>query len=246
MMFPTLLTYLPTNPFPATTRLSVAGFTGIPIPSLPATEPWVSWMFVGLAVLLMLTHFIDSYTIPECFNISFKVKERSSIFTKTTLQNPWAQSLFFIFQLGILSLGAQVLMQQENTPFLFTTMLRFVLLVGLFFLFKFLIMKLLSFVFFHKNPNAALWMKTYFQSVGAYCFILFPILILYIFVPEKYIIIPTILLIANTLALIVILLAKLFQLFFEKTLALFYILLYLCTLEIFPVSGLIFLLKISI
>lgn len=244
MIFPTL-TYLPASIFTDVQAHSGSGFSGIPIPSLPATELWVSWMFVGLAVLLLLTHFIDNYTIPECFNISFKVKERSSIFTKTTLQNPWAQSLFFVFQLFILALGAQVLLQQGNTPFQFMTMLRYVLFIGLFFLFKFLILKLLAFVFFHKNPNAALWIKTYFQCIGAYCFILFPILFLYIFVPEKYIIIPVILLIANTLALIAILLVKLFQLFFQKTLALFYLLLYLCTLEIFPVSGLIFLLKIS-
>ena len=244
MIFPTL-TYIPAITFTNVQTHSGSGFSGIPIPSLPSTELWVSWLFVGLAILLLLTHFIDSYTIPECFNISFKVKERSSIFTKTTLQNPWAQSLFFVFQLSILALGAQVFLQQENAPFQFIDTLRCLLFIGLFFLLKFLVLKLLAFVFFNKSSNAALWIKTYFQCIGAYCFILFPVLFLYIFIPEKYTIIPVILLIANTLSVIFILIVKLFQLFFQKTLALFYLLLYLCTLEIFPVLGLISLLKIS-
>lgn len=242
MIFPAL-TYLPTSTF-ADVQTYAGGFPGIPIPSLPATELWVNWMLIGLAFLLLLIHCMDDYTIPGSFNISFKIKRRNSIFTKTTLQNPWAQSLFFVFQLGVLALSVQVLLQQENTPFQIMIMLRYVVFIGLFFLIKVLILKLLSFVFSHRNPNTELWIKTYFQILSAYCLLLFPILIIYIYVPEKFIEIPYILLIVNTLFAIIILLVKLFQLFFHKTLALFYIMLYLCALEIFPVSGLIFVLKI--
>lgn len=244
MIHVTLPTYMVQNTFSGVQPLVHTGLPGIPIPSLPATEPWVNWFLIGLCILLALTHMVDSYTIPECFNISFKVKERSSIFTKTTIQNPWSHSLLFLFQLGTLALTAHALMQPEQTPFTLATTLRFFLVLGIFFLVKYIFMQLLAYVFFRKNPNADLWIKTYFQILSAYCLILLPILIIYIYIPEEFIVIPHILLALNTLIAVIILVAKLFQLFFQKMLALFYIMLYLCTLEIFPVSGLIFVLRI--
>ena len=70
-----------------------------------------------------------------------------------------------------------------------------------------------------------------------------PLCLANILLPDTYAIYPLILLGLLLFAVVILLLVDIFQLFFHKMVASFYILLYLCTLEIIPFWGLFFLLE---
>lgn len=218
-------------------------YDGIPIPSLPATEAWVSWAILILSMLLVTAWAIDPHTIYTGFDVSLKSKERESIFKKTSIRNIYSLLFFYIYQTGIIALAVYIGLFQEDKPFALTSYLVILLTIGLAFLAKYLIFKYLEYVFFYRKNYAKKWIETYFNIIGATSIIILPCVVLYLFLPSQLSYIPVIITVGCCLVSSVVLIIKLFQLFFQKLLASFYILLYLCTLEILPVFGIISTLK---
>lgn len=213
------------------------GFVGIPHPSLPQNE---SWVFAILFLLFFLAVYAISQStgfISETVKTFFQVKERSSIFSKATV-NDFRFKLFInIFSIGVLSLYAYLVLFKGNGQFQIKGYGYFFLLTTLFLILKSVVFNVLGYVFL-SPANLKMAKDSYFNILAFLGIVLYPLLILQIYIPNSYGgVIAIISLIACIVAGILIII-KLFQIFFKKIVASFYILLYLCTLEFLPLIAL--------
>ena len=216
------------------------GFLGIPHPSFPQTESWVFIVLVILFFFLVYSSMQSVGLISDTIKTFFQVKERSSIFSKATVNDSRFRFFIIVFAIGVLSFYAYLIFYKTFNPFSIKQYGLFLLATGLFFGLKSLIFDLIGYVFL--NPSSAKMGKdAYFNIVSFWGAVLFPILCLQIYSPEKFIGITQFLSLIISIAAAILIIIKLFQIFFRKLLASFYILLYLCTLEFLP---LIILLKV--
>jgi hypothetical protein len=216
------------------------GFIGIPHPSLPQTESWVFIILLALFFLLIYS-IIQSYDlISDTIKTFFQVKERSSIFSKAAVNDSRFHFLITLYAIGVFSIYAYLALYNSNFPFLITKYGLFLLVTGAFFVFKLLIFNLIGYIFL--TPVILKMAKdSYFNVVLFLSVALLPLLFLQIYIPGNFTGIIQIIGLFLILTAFILILIKLIQIFFHKLLAFFYILLYLCTLEILP---LIFLFKV--
>ena len=209
------------------------GFLGIPHPSLPQTE---SWVFIILVILFFLLGYSVSRSaglISETAKNFFQVKERSSIFSKASVTDLRYQLLLILFSIGVLSLYAYLMIFKQTNPFSIRIYSYFLILTGVFFGIKSLLFDLIGYIFL--TPSSMKMAKeSYFNILSILGIILFPLLILRIYIPVDYSYIPEIISLFVCLGGCILVIIKLFQIFYHKIVASFYILLYLCTLEILP------------
>jgi len=213
------------------------GFEGKLLPSLPQTENWV---FIAILLLFFLFVFSISQSsglILETVRTFFQVKERSSIFSKVTINYFRFRFFLISFSTGVISLYAYVLLYNPTNKFEIKEYLYLIAVTSIFFGIKALLIDLICYVFF--EPRIMKMVKnSYFNIISFLGIALFPLLISFIYMPiylrniTEYISL-IICLIAGILIII-----KLFQIFLHKTVASFYILLYLCTLEFLPLLAL--------
>lgn len=167
----------------------------------------------------------------------FKVRTRSSIFSKSTLINFQSKLLLIILSSGIISLYLYIYFTSSDT-FQITNYL-FCLLASIIFLgIKYVLTNLTGFVFLDQElfRNGKEQSLIFFTFTGL---LIFPILLLRIYLSDWIDVVyfdKTALLIWVFMLLFISF--KLFQIFYHKILDFFYIMLYLCTLEILPVIGL--------
>jgi len=209
------------------------GFLGIPHPSLPQTE---SWVFVILLLLFLLFIYSISRSagqIAETVKSFLQVKERSSIFSKATVNDFRLSLLLTLFSIGVFSLYAYLLLSKTDTPFSIKTYGFVFLVTGLFMGLKSGLFNLLGYVFL--SPlTLKMGRESYFNIIAILGVSLFPFLILRIYMPPHLYYITDTISLALCVGASILVIIKLFQIFFHKTVASFYILLYLCTLEILP------------
>ena len=209
------------------------GHLGIPLPSLPETAGWV---FVTLVLLFLLFVFsISRYPgiITDTSRTFFQVKERSSIFSKATSNDLRYRSYFTLFSIGVLSFYVYLVLNNSTTNFSLKGYCYYLLITAVFFGLKSLMIDILGYVFF-EPASIKMAKDSYFDILSILGIFLFPLLILQIYIPNNYskIVELTSLVICTCAVILVII--KLFQIFFHKIAASFYIMLYLCTLEILP------------
>jgi len=123
------------------------GFVGIPHPSLPQTEIWV---FVTLFLLFILFVFSISRSsgfINDILKNFFQVKERSSIFSKATVNDTRFRLILVLFSIAVLSLYSYLVFYHTPDEFLLTKFALFLLTTMLFFGFKSLTFELIGYVF---------------------------------------------------------------------------------------------------
>ena len=209
------------------------GFIGTPHPSVPQSESWVFIVLLALFFLLAYAVSNSGSLISETAKNFFQVKERSSIFSKATVNDFKIRLLIIIFSIGVISLFVFYQLHNPESPF---RLLQFCFVLAITFLFiglKVLIFDLLGYVFI-ETSNLKMAKEAYFNIVSFLGMTLFPLLVVRIYIPYNLDnAIETTSLIVCILGLILIIF-KLFQIFFHKIVASFYILLYLCTLEILP------------
>ncbi len=209
------------------------GFIGIPHPSLPQTESWVFIMLVGLFFLLVYSISRSGGFFTETFKAFFQVKERSSIFSKATVNDIRLRILLIVFSIGVLSLYIYLIIFKSTNSFSLLTYSYFLMITALFFGFKSLLIDLLGYVFL--VPTSLKMAKEgYFNIVSMLGMILFPVLIFQIYIPGNLYEIPSTISLIACIGACILVIIKLFQIFFHKIAATFYIMLYLCTLEILP------------
>jgi len=209
------------------------GHLGIPLPSFPQTESWVFIILLLLFFLLIYTVYNSAGMIGETLKTFFQVKERSSIFSKATVNNIRIRLLLILFSIGVLSLYVYLIIFKSANPFSIRVYCYFFVLTGLFFGIKSLLFDLIGYVFL--TPLTIKMAKdSYFNILSILGTALFPLLIFLIYIPYNFYRITELISLFICFAACILVIIKLFQIFFHKIVASFYILLYLCTLEILP------------
>jgi len=209
------------------------GFEGLSIPSLPQTENWVFGIVVFLFFLFVFSISKSYGTIPETIKTFFQVKERSSIFSNATINDFRVRFFLLIFSTGVLSLYAYLILNGSNSAFSIIVYGYFLIVTSLFLVFKSIIIDLLGYVFIDPR-NLKMAKTSYFNIISFWGIALYPLLIFKIYAPVY--LQNTIKIISLIICLIgcILIIIKLFQIFLDKIVASFYILLYLCTLEFLP------------
>ena len=210
------------------------GFEGIPHPSFPESESWVFGTILFLFLMMVVSFLRSSGWFYESVRIFFQVKDRSSIFSKTTINDFQSRFILILFSVGVLSLYGYILLIPSGKPFEIT---QYALVLGvtlLFYIFKFLSIEVLGYVFLEKQ-SLKIARESYFNLLIYLGIVLFPLLIFQIYFPLWLNDYTVYISLVVCVLLFVLLIFKLFQIFFQKAVTSFYLLLYLCTLEILPV-----------
>ena len=214
--------------------LKPTGFIGIPHPSLPHNELWVFIALFFLFGFLIFSVTRSSGLITDAIKTFFQVKERSSIFSKASVTDSRFRVFLIVFAVFVISLFAYLNFYQIKSSFSLVKYFEFILVSSVFFGFKILSFEIMDYVFLD-NKSARLAKESYFNVLSFLGIILFPLLVAQIYVAVEFV------KISNDFGLLAIILAyiliiiKLFQIFFHNIVSFFYILLYLCTLEILPI-----------
>ena len=210
------------------------GFEGIPHPSFAESESWVFGTILFLFLMMVVSFLRSSGWFYESVRIFFQVKDRSSIFSKTTINDFQSRFILILFSVGVLSLYGYILLIPSGKPFEIT---QYALVLGvtlLFYIFKFLSIEVLGYVFLEKQ-SLKIARESYFNLLIYLGIVLFPLLIFQIYFPLWLNDYTVYISLVVCVLLFVFLIFKLFQIFFQKAVTSFYLLLYLCTLEILPV-----------
>lgn len=213
----------------------------IVLTSSPFTESWLVILLTFLFLLLSFSFVVQPNNFDALSRIG-KDDDRSSLFDEQTRMDIRAVVSQLIFVLCTWSLCSYLLMYGLSGTFHFLTYLKLLACVSLFFAFKYLVMLLLGYVFFSMQ-TFVVYMRTYWQLLLLVSMLGLPLCLISVLSPDMYAIYPLVLLCLVMLSVVIVLLVEIFQLFFHKMVACFYILLYLCTLEIIPFWGLFFLLE---
>jgi len=209
------------------------GFEGILHPTIPQTEIWV---FITLLLMFFLLVFSVSRSkgmILEIVQTFFQVKERSSLFSKTTINDFRFRFFLILFAIAVFSLYAFLALNGLTVEASITKYGYLLLITALFFGAKSLIIDLLGFVFLD-TTSLKMAKETYFNILSVLGIALFPLLILYIYTAGSLNYLTEIISLIICIIGFILIVIKLFQIFFNKIAASFYILLYLCTLEFVP------------
>ncbi len=213
------------------------GLEGLVRPSLSSNEPWV---FVVLLLLFLSFTFIlirSGGMFIQQLKTIFSHKKEPDLFLPPVQSSVLYPILINIFSIFVFSLMAHQLLVADTGSFEFTTFAAILGLLGLFLLLKYLLFEIVGRTFFEKKMTGS-FIQIYFNLIYLYATALFPLLVLYTYQPGTWQL--TIALIALLLLVFtyVVLIVKVFQIFYTKPLALLYIFLYLCTLEILPILAL--------
>ncbi len=201
------------------------------------SEPWVAWTMVILLLLIILSESLQRGIIINSFRGLHAAKERDNLFN-ITISNPIGQICLECYKIGIFSLTLYALLA-PHSPFHIQPFFLMILCVIAFFTIKYLLARLLAYVFFSNNIfHIAL--RNYTGITTCCSVLLYPILLFMLFAPQIGTITIYILCGSVLLFYAILLIIKFFQFFFTRTLASVYIFLYLCTLEAIPFIGLIY------
>lgn len=202
-------------------------------PSYPHTE---NWIFVSVLILFLL--FVLSVSrsygwIKLSFNDFWKNKKNKSIYTKTTLDEYQSRVILSFFSLSVISLYIFIGMYPGEPEF---SPINFLKILGtslIFVLLKEFIFNIAGYVFVQKK-NLKEAKKIYYEMLALNGFLFFPLLIISIYLPDFNPLLIRQLSWGIIVIISILFIIKLFQIFYRNFLDLFYILLYLCTLEIIP------------
>ena len=201
------------------------------------SEPWVAWVMLGLLILLLMADYFQRGLLVGSFRSITAAKERESLFSEVAKTT--AGGIFiYVYEVGIVALAVYALLF-EGGHFSFWVWLVVVALVCLLSGLHYLTTWLSCYVFLGKQALQPIMMH-YSNLCVVVCTLLYPILLLIFFAPFITHIVAVVFVGVLAVFALFIWLIKAFRLFFTNFLAGFYIFLYLCTLEIVPLAGLIF------
>jgi hypothetical protein len=222
----------PTDPLNPTLNMPLES-SDILIASTPISESWFFASILALFAILVYTIIISSDWISLSIRFFFKVKERNSLFATPDTNSRQVKTLPAFFSLAVISLFTCEAIHSPGTALRFINFGKLLLLFGCFYLAKRLLMEITAYVFMEKSKSK-IARESYISIINYLGLFLFPLMVLHVYGPA---IIADIVLSAGIivlLAAVLMFIIKLFQIFYTTKLVLFYILLYLCTLEILP------------
>ncbi|MDR1679512.1 MAG: DUF4271 domain-containing protein [Prevotellaceae bacterium] len=213
---------------------ATSGFTGTPLHAPLGASPLIP---VLLLLLFFLTGYIFTHwrkLLTETVKDFFYLKERSSIFIESTANMAQMSTSFVLLFVGSVSLFLYSLFfYARNTCELYYLGL-FAIATLAFIGIKLLIFKVIGFIFFEQNLSR-LFIKSYFSILFGLGLLLFPLTVGLIYMPpslhQSFLILALFLCIVAFFLMIY----KTLQIFLHKYSSFFYIMLYLCALEILPI-----------
>ena len=200
------------------------------------SEPWVAWTMLLLLLLLLIANYFQKGLVIGSFRSLTAAKERESLFSDVT-RNTAGDICMFIYEVSIVGLCIYTMLFR-GADFSFPGFLIAVGLVCTLSAVKYLLIRLTCYVFLDKNALPAM-MLHYSNLYIVVTTLLYPVLLLALFAPFMTYFATLILLSIIAFMALAIWFLKAFRLFFTNFLASFYIFLYLCTLEIAPLIGVI-------
>ena len=214
------------------------GFDGVLAVGVPSNQNWVFLVLLFMFGVIVVS-FLRAFSSPvEILTSFFNSKERNSIFNKSSIDNFEQKVYFFIFSITSLSLFSYLVFHNQGQAFRVLTYLYFLTATVLFFLAKYILSKLLSYIFLDKS-SMKMVTDSYLNVVSFVAFLLYPVMLMHLYASNislNYTINAALIIIVLGVILFAI---KLVQIFLQKIVASLYLLLYLCTLEILPVIGMI-------
>ncbi len=211
----------------------VTGFEGVPHPSLPGSEDWVFVSLLVLFILVVLAVVKSSEWMRESVRTFFHTKERSVYSNKNTNLQFQTRVLLTLFFTGVFSLYAFSLLFGSENGFQLLIFIKFLAVTIIFLSIKSIVTMLLGYVFLD-IVSLKQARESYFKVLSFLGIALYLILVIQIYV------LPTLTTYTHYVALAlcviaaILIIIKLFQIFFHKSIVSFYLMLYLCTLEILP------------
>jgi len=210
------------------------GFEGIPPNNSEFTSPSIFIAFLLMTFFPVFVFYKSKSYLKDSFSMIFKKQHPYLASRSFYSQNPVVLVLMSIFLVISLSFYIYYISPFSGTNFSY---IKLGLIFGItipFFLLKILFNSFLVYVFFGK-AKVRIVILNYLNILSISGLFIFPLLILRIYSFAQlhfYIDIVTAIILIISILLIVF---KIFRLFFSKLIDLFYILLYLCTLEILPI-----------
>lgn len=222
---------------PSLCRQEKAIFQGTPRAFTLQSENWIS-------VLLMFQFFIYAYFFirsrkfwTESFKGLFQVKERSSLFMDTSLRDTRQNLSLALLSTINLGLFLYIFISSGNIFYedKSITVLLFLLGTSVFFLFQYIAFHFLGFVFFGNNNAVESFQNSVSTLISFFGISLYPIVLLLIYSPQfsPYLIFLGIF---CYLLFVIFKLYKLIKIFYLEFYSFLYLILYLCTLEILPLT----------
>ena len=209
------------------------GFEGISRATHPSSENWV-FVVVLVQFILLCFVFARSYGWIVGSVVSFfKVKERESLFSKTTIIDVQSRFILLFFAISVYSFLVLFLLMPNFSSFNIEVYWKIFALSLIYLILKYLISIIIGYVFTQpvdmKNAR-----KGYVDAFNLLAVIMYPLLLIRLYADfSEYSYLMYFAVIFITLAHLLFII-KLFQIFYQKIVTSFYILLYLCTLEIIP------------
>lgn len=201
--------------------------------SQPINEPWVFFTYFATFLLFIVVIKLSGGVLFR--NIRYFLspnKQQTQSFVNESIKSFWVKIFIPIFTTAVLTMAVYLLLYDPLRPFV---LLEYAYLFGittLFLLGKRLIFELIGYVFFEREMTTH-YQRIYFHLLFLFAIVLLPVLILYTYQTGSCSYLLTVSLGLFSLYYII-LIIKLFQMFFYKSIAYLYIILYLCTLEIIP------------
>jgi hypothetical protein len=217
--------------------MNAGAYEGIALPSNPHAESWVFGVVISLFLVLVVAFSRSPSWIADSVKKMTRNRRDTGLFSASNVHEFQTRLLLTFFSTGtiILFLYSEI---YSGELFSFSSWLILMLLSGAYLLLKNLLSGLIAYVFMiHEEVKKA---KIYFYSIYSFLGIfIYPFLILklYLETPGLGSVFSFISLLI-VLILLLLFVVLLFQIFYRKILDFFYILLYLCTLEILPLTGL--------
>ena len=214
------------------------GYDGTITSTGASNQTWVFLLLLFLFAIIVIS-FIRSI-IPPWQNITnyFSSNNRTSIFSKTSIDSFEQKIYFFTFSSLTIALIGYLLFCNQKSEFSAFTYSKYLGITLIFFAIKFILSKIIEFVFFDKNTMRLL-IDGYLNMLTLVSAGLYLIAIIQVYAKfdgTQIINLTTLILLILGLLLFSI---RLLQIFLHKFADSLYIMLYLCTLEILPVLLLI-------
>jgi hypothetical protein len=217
--------------------MNAGAYEGIALPSNPHAESWVFAVVISLFLVLVVAFGRSPSWIADSVKKMTRNRRDTGLFSGSNVHEFQSRLLLTVFSTGtfILFLYSEMF---SGSRFPFSSWLILMLVSGAYLLLKNLLSGLIGYVFLIQEEVKKA--KIYFYSIYSFLGILvFPLLVLKLYLNTNGLgNVFTFIILLIALLLLLLFVVLLFQIFYRKILDFFYILLYLCTLEILPLTGL--------
>lgn len=217
---------------------SLASFSeGLPLPSSLQSESWFFAMLLALFALMVLAVRVYPSFVTEGFRTMLRAVNPSVLFGNPEGRGSRFRFLYVVFAFCTIGLYAYVAISrpEEGEGFPFAKYPLFLSATVVFFLLKDLFIRLLCFTFFDERVRR-LSSVSYYNAVAFCGLALFPLLFLRVYIPLPAVDFIRIVCMVVIVLIYILFVLRLFRIFYSKLSDVFYLLLYLCTLEIIPLA----------